>query len=76
MGGAGRRCHPRLDLVADERHRWGVARSGVGVARLLYKWTNYGEGWWSRLFTLCGGVLSYSKFRSLKQMVLDEEGVR
>lgn len=40
------------------------AAVGIGVAGLLYKWTNYHKGWRSRWFTLRNGVLSYSKSRN------------
>lgn len=37
------------------------AGSDTNVAGVLYKWTNYGKGWRSRLFLLRNGVVSYFK---------------
>ncbi|KAL3499542.1 hypothetical protein ACH5RR_038635 [Cinchona calisaya] len=45
----------------------GGSDSGVTVAGILYKWTNFHKGWRSRWFTLRNGVISYSKSRTRQE---------
>jgi hypothetical protein len=40
------------------------------VARVLYKWTNYGKGWRSRWFVLRNCVVSYAKIQQLENLNL------
>lgn len=60
--GAGGDRSPETPQVGSDGNAGGGA-ADVGVAGLLYKWTNYGKGWRSRWFSLRNGVLSYSKIR-------------
>ena len=76
--------HNGEDVIADS-----VVYSGGGsnngsccggnVARILYKWVNYGKGWRGRWFVLEDGVLLYYKIHGLDKILTSltrEKGVR
>lgn len=51
------------DRVVPDGNAGGEGESDVGVAGVLYKWTNFGKGWRSRWFTLRNGTIAYYKIR-------------
>ncbi|XP_010534628.1 PREDICTED: oxysterol-binding protein-related protein 1C [Tarenaya hassleriana] len=49
---------------------------GSGIAGILYKWVNYGQGWKRRWFVLQDGVLSYYRIHGPDKISLAGEVIR
>lgn len=63
----------RYSLSAGPRTNEDRPQSGNGVAGILYKWINYGQGWKRRWFVLQDGVLSYYRIHGPDKISLSVE---
>ncbi|KFK42169.1 hypothetical protein AALP_AA2G220000 [Arabis alpina] len=63
----------RYSLSAGPRTNQERSPSGNGVAGILYKWINYGQGWKRRWFVLQDGVLSYYRIHGPDKISLSVE---
>lgn len=63
----------RYSLSAGPRTNDDRPPSGNGVAGILYKWVNYGQGWKRRWFVLQDGVLSYYRIHGPDKISLSVE---
>lgn len=63
----------RYSLSAGPRTNEDRSPSGNGVAGILYKWINYGQGWKRRWFVLQDGVFSYYRIHGPHKISLSVE---
>ncbi|CAL9241034.1 unnamed protein product [Arabidopsis halleri] len=63
----------RYSLSAGPRTNEDRPPSGNGVAGILYKWVNYGQGWKRRWFVLQDGVFSYYRIHGPDKISLSVE---